>query len=147
MYSNWRYSTITTQSTTDLGYATIVLTTGQKPRLVFQLSSYNGTNTAAVTPNWSLIPATAGTPDTNGQIQIADNISFPLGNVNADLTSSSELFALVTLPLAAKGAWGGTPITIPPNCMLVVTPHINQNGTVVHKCVSAESDVGVVPLA
>jgi len=147
MYSNWRYSTVVTQATTDLGYGTVVLTTGQKPRLVFQLSSYNGTNTAAATPVWSIIPSTAATQDTAGQIQIADNITFPLGSPNADLTSTTELNPLVFIPLAAKGAWGTGSITIPPNCMLVVTPHINQNGTVVHKAVSAESDVGVVPFA
>jgi len=147
MYSNWRYTTVISQSTTDADMATPLLTTGTKPREIVQLCAFNGTNTAAAVIVYGIIPSTAATVDTNGQIQIQDLISFQLGFPNADLTDMDEQMALCVVPFGAKGAWGNGPVLIPPNCTLVGWPSINQNGTVVHKCISAESDVGVVPLA
>ena len=140
MLSNWRYSTVQSQSTTDVGYATVLLTTQNTPRVVTQLCAYNGTSTTAVNMRYYIYPATSVVQDGNGQIQIADNLSFPLGFMNADLTAAanSETDATPAIPFGAKGA--SMPFfIIPENCLLVAAPYTaNQNGTVTHKVISAE---------
>ena len=140
MLSNWRYSTIQSQATTDAGYGTVILTTERTPRMITQLCAYNGTSTAAVNMRYYIYPATSVAQDGNGQIQIADDLSFPIGFANADLAAAAneEQNPVVMVPFAAKGAWGA-PIIIPENCLLVAAPYgANQNGTVIHKVISAD---------
>jgi len=141
MLSNWRYSTVTSQSTTDIGYGTVILTTGNKPRAVTQLACWNGTSTAGTNMRYYIYPATSVQQDGNGQIQITDDLSFPIGFANADLAAAAneEQNPIVMIPLAAKGAWGTGYMIIPENCLLVAAPYgVNQNGTVIHKCISAD---------
>ena len=140
-FSNWRYTKVTSQTTTDAGYATVILTSGLKPRAITQLACWNGTSTAAVNMRYYIYPATSVTQDANGQIQIADDLSFPIGFANADLAAAAneEQNPIVMVPMAAKGAWGNGPVILPENCLLVAAPYGgNQNGTVIHKCISAE---------
>jgi len=139
--SNWRYSTVHSQATTDIGYATVILTTQRTPRVVTQLCCYNGTSTVATNMHYYIYPATSVAQDGNGQIQIADDLSFPLGFANADLAAAadSEQNPIVMVGFAAKGSWGAPLLVIPENCLLVAAPYgTNQNGTVIHKCISAE---------
>ncbi|HIA03342.1 MAG TPA: hypothetical protein EYN66_15780 [Myxococcales bacterium] len=139
--SNWRYSTVHSQATTDVGYATVILTTQRTPRVITQLCCYNGTSTVATNMHYYIYPATAVAQDGNGQIQIADDLSFPLGFANADLAAAanSEQNPIVMVGFAAKGAWGAPVLVIPENSLLVAAPYgVNQNGTVIHKCISAD---------
>lgn len=139
--SNWRYSTVTSQSTTDIGYGTVILTTQRTPRAVTQLSCYNGTSTAATNMRYYIYPATSVSQDGNGQIQITGDLSFQVGFANADLAAAAneEQNPIVMVPLAAKGAWGTGYFIMPENALLVAAPYgVNQNGTVIHKCISAD---------
>ena len=139
MYSNWRYSQTTTQSTTDAGQGTPILTTGSKPRFIFQLACYSGTNTAATSISWVVIPASTLPINAQGQMNITGDMSFNLGFAPADISAATEVQPYVGVPIGAKGA-SVSHIVIPPDCFLCAVPDINQNGTAIHTVISAELD-------
>jgi len=125
----------------DAGTGNILVSTGEKPRVLFQASCYNGTNSAAAQIGLTVVPATAGLPIVAGQKAMLGNIGFVLGTVDADLSGAAELQPLQFGPFATKGAGVGTPIaTIPPNSELFITAIGATNGTIVANCISAEMD-------
>ena len=125
----------------DASQGTPLLTTGSKPRGIFQLAIYNSGNTAAADIAFVVIPATAGTGiDGNGQVAVAGEVSFNYGAVDSNLGAATEIMPLVWGPMATKGAGVGGPTIaiIPPNSMLITTPHTATNGETVTTCISAE---------
>ena len=139
MYSNWRYSQTTTQSTTDAGQGTPILTTGSQPRIIFQLASYSGTNTAAASISYVVVPASTIPINAAGQMPITGEMSFNLGFAPADLSATSEVQPYVAVPIGVKSA-SVSHIVIPPDCFLCAVPSINQNGTAIHTVISADLD-------
>lgn len=123
----------------DATVGNVLLSTGEKPRAVFQLAIYNGTNSASADIAWVVVPATAGTGIVNNQMAIAGNIGFNLGTVDSNLGAATEVAPLVAGPFAIKGAGVGSPIAIiPPNSYLFATAMSATNGTTVANCISAE---------
>jgi hypothetical protein len=138
--SNWRYSTVTTQTTTDAGQGTPILTSGDAPKLVIQLSQFNGTNTTAVNMKYFIAALSAVNPDTAGQYDITGLNFFPLGFMNADSSTSANdpMEPVAVQPFGAKGAGGSNGFMMPPNAILIAAPGINQNGSIVHQAISAD---------
>jgi hypothetical protein len=138
--SNWRYSTVTTQTTTDASQGTPILTSGDAPKLVIQLSQFNGTNTIAVNIKYFIAALSAVAPDSTGQYAITGINFFPLGFMNADSSTSANnpMEPVSCMPFAAKGAGGSTGFIMPPNSLLIAAPGINQNGSIVHQAISAD---------
>ena len=102
------------------------------------LSCYWGTNTAtSINMRYFIYPETAVTIDGNGQVTIAGDLSFSLGFVSADMGSGGEMEPLQAIGIGAKGQ-SNMHYIMPPNSMLVAAPSVNQNGTVIHKVISAE---------
>jgi len=137
---SWIHRTVTTAQA-DSGYGTVLMTTGDNPRILSQLAAWKGTNTTAVTWCWFVVPGTAGTPDANNQIDVTSiDMAFPLGNVDATIDAATITIPLTALPFATKGAGlGGPPCVIPPNSYLCGGPgDVNLNGTVVMQCISYE---------
>lgn len=125
----------------DATIGTVLLSTGDKPRALFQLAIYNGTNSASADIAWVVVPASAGNGIVTGQMAIAGNIGFNLGTVDANLGAATEVAPLVAGPFATKGAGVGSPIAIiPPNCYLFATAIGATNGTAIANCISAELD-------
>ena len=138
--SNWRYSTVTTQTTTDAGQGTPILTSGDAPKLVIQLSQFNGTNTIAVNMKYFIAALSAVNPDTTGQFDITGLNFFPLGFMNADSSTSANdpMEPVAVQPFGAKGSGGSNGFIMPPNAILIAAPGINQNGSIVHQAISAD---------
>jgi len=137
-FTNWRYSTVTTASTTDADQGTPILSTGAEPRAIFQMASYSGTNSAACTISYIVVPATSLPINSAGQIDITGDESFNLGFGVSDISAATETFPYVMVPFGVKGAFSAAPPIIPPNCILCAVPSINQNGTAIHTVISAE---------
>mgnify|MGYP005816003791 CR=1 FL=1 len=139
MLTNWRYSTVTSQATTDAGAGTPLLTTGIKPRLVTLLACYWGTNTTgSINMRWFIVPETSISPTSSGQYTLDDE-AFPVGFCSADMDGATPniLNPIVGIGIGAKGQSNET-LMMPPNSLLIAAPAIAQNGTVVHKVISAE---------
>jgi len=143
-YENWRYSRITCAQM-DASVGTPLLTTGEKPRVIFQLSMYNGTNTAGNEMGMFLIPATQGPGiDGNGQVAIAGDVTFSYGKVDAAITATTEQVPLQFGPWGTKGTTNGAWMAIiPPNSMLCVGATTASNGTIIANCISAELSPGM----
>jgi len=125
----------------DATVGSVLLSTGEKPRAMFQASVYNGTNSAAAQISLVVVPATAGDGVVTGQMSMAGNVGFVLGNVDNDLSAVTELLPLVWGPFATKGAGVGSPIAIiPPNSMVFMAAVGATNGTTIANCISAEMD-------
>ncbi len=140
MYSSWQFSQ-QELAQMDGSIGSVLLSTGEKPRALFQASIYNGTNSAAVQIALVVVPATAGDGIVNNQMSMAGNVGFVLGNVDNDLSAVSELLPLVWGPFATKGAGVGSPIAvIPPNSYLFAAAVGATNGTAIANCISAEMD-------
>jgi len=123
----------------DATIGTLLLSTGEKPRALFQASCYNGTNSAAAQISMVVVPATAGDGIVTGQMSVAGNVGFVLGTVDADLSGATELQPLQFGPFATKGAGVGSPIAIiPPNSFLFAAAGVATNGTTIANCISAE---------
>lgn len=138
MYSNWLYSQ-QTHAQMDASVGGVLLSTGEKPRALFQASCYNGTNTAASQIALVIVPATAGAGIFEGQMAVDGNVGFVLGNVDNGLDAVAELLPLTWGPFATKGAGVGSPIAIlPPNSYLFAAAINATNGTIVVNCISAE---------
>lgn len=139
-YSNWQYSQQQLPAM-DAAVGRPLLSTGVKPRVLFQCSIYNGTNSAASDIALFVIPATAGAGiTTSGEVGIADNTTFCYGKVDANIASATEALPLQFAPFGTKGTTNGAwACIIPPNCMLVIAcVETNMNGTAVANCISAE---------
>jgi len=143
-YENWRYSRITCAQM-DASVGTPLLTTGEKPRVIFQLAAYQGTNTNSTELGMFLIPATQGPGiDGNGQVAIAGDVTFSYGKVDASLAASTEQVPLQFAPWGTKGTTNGAWASIiPPNSMLVVGATSAANGTIEVTCISAELAPGL----
>lgn len=137
MYDQFQYNTVTSNATTDANQGTPILTTGDKPRVILQLASYSGTNTAAPTISYVIVPATTLTINSVGQIDITGNETFNLGFGNADISGATETVPYVMGPYGVKGMAPQFAI-VPPNCTLCAVPTINQNGTAIHTLITAE---------
>jgi len=125
----------------DASVGGVLLSTGEKPRALFQASCYNGTNSAAAQITLVIVPATAGDGISTGQMSVAGNVGFVLGNVDNDLSAALELMPLTWGPFATKGAGVGSPIAIiPPNSYLFAAAVSATNGTMVANCISAEME-------
>jgi len=138
--SNWRYSTVTTQATTDAAQGTRILTSGDAPKLVIQLSSFNGSNTVSLNMKYFLGALSAVTPNAAGQFPITGTDFFPLGFMNGDGGTSADdpMEPIVLMPFAVKGAGSCNGFIMPPNSFLIAAPAINQNGTMIHQAISAD---------
>jgi len=107
---------------------------------VTALSAYWGSNTTtSIGMRYFIIPETAITASASNQYVISD-LTFPVGFVAADMASGGIMNPLVAIGVGAKGQSNQT-LVIPPNSMLVGAPSIAQNGTIIHKCISAEYGV------
>jgi len=139
-YSNWMFSK-QTFAPLDAGHGRPLLSTGEEPRVVFQLACYQGTNTAGSEIGFFIIPGTAGAGiQADGTVPIADNVSFSYGKVDAAITATNELVPLQFAPYGTKGTTNGAwSCIIPPNCMAVLAcTGTNMNGTLIASCISAE---------
>ena len=98
MLTNWRYSTVTSQATTDAGAGTPLLTTGIKPRLVTLLACYWGTNTtSSINMRWFIVPETSISPTSSGQYTLDELLKLiTVGHVTRDRNRA-------TRPSAAGG--------------------------------------------
>jgi len=139
-YSNWQYSQHLLPAM-DASIGRPLLSTGVKPRVIFQLSMYNGSNTAGSEFAIFVIPATQGDGITTaGEIAIAGDTTFCYGKVDAAITGTQEQIPLIFAPFGTKGTTNGAwACIIPPNCMAVVAcVATNMNGTMIANCISAE---------
>jgi hypothetical protein len=143
-YESWRYTRVTCAQM-DASVGTPLLTTGEAPRVIFQLCAYQGTNTNATEFGMFLIPATQGPGiDGNGQVAIAGDVSFAYGKVDASLSSTTEQVPLQFGPWGTKGTTNGAWMAIiPPNSMLVAGALSAANGTIECTCISAELSPGM----
>lgn len=141
-YENWRYSTVTSQAATDAGMGTPLLTTGTKPRVIHLLSCFWGTNTTtSINMRYFVIAETSVPADGNNQYSLAlyPDETFPLGFASADMAGGTPnaLNPMVSIGIGAKGQ-SNEQFVLPPNSLLIAAPSINQNGTIIHKVISAE---------
>ena len=138
-YENWLF-TKTSAPALDASLGQPLFTTGRRPRVLFQLAMYDGTNSNAVDFNIHVIPETSGLGiDANGQVSIAGDFSFSYGKVDSNLGGSSEVVPLQWAPWGTKGTTNGAwAAIIPPNCMVVATAVGATNGTVIVNTISAE---------
>ena len=140
-YQSWQFRTVTI-GTADSGYGTVLLTTGENPRVLFQLAAWTGTNSASASWAYWIVPATVIAPDSNNQINVTTiTNAYPLGSVDTTIDGATIELANQVIPFASKGAGlGGPPCVIPPNCYLLGGPAAgNLNGTVIIQCISAET--------
>lgn len=138
MHSKWLYSQ-QTFAQMDAGTGSLLLSTGEKPRALYQASCYNGTNSAAARIALMIVPGSAGDALVGGQKAVIGNVGFCLGNVDNDLGSVGELYPLQWGPFATKGAGVGSPIAIiPPNSDVFMAAIEATNGTAIGNCISAE---------
>jgi len=138
-YQNWRFSSVTSQAATDAAQGTALLTTGDNARVITLCAAYWGTNTtASINMRYYILPETAITQDANGQYALDDN-AWPAGFASADLAGATPnvLNPMVVIGIGAKGQSNQT-LMLPPNSIFVAAPSINQNGTIIHKVISAE---------
>jgi len=141
MWKNWRYSTVTSQATTDAGFGTPLISSGEVPRVINLLSAYWGTNTTgSINMRYYVVPETSITSTSSGQYPLDDN-AFPLGFASADMAGATPniLNPLVAIGIGAKGQ-SNEQYVMPPNAVLIGVPSVSQNGTIVHKVISAEYD-------
>ncbi len=138
-YSNWKYSQ-QLMGAMDASLGTPILSTGSKPRMIFQLSCYNVGNTASSEMGVFVIPATAGLGiDGNGQV-VVDDTAYSYGKVDTNLGGLTAQIPMQFAPWGTKGTTNGAwAAIIPPNCMVVIAcVGTNNNGTVMGNCISAE---------
>lgn len=143
MWQKWRYSTVTSQATTDAGFGTPLISSGTVPRVIHALAAYWGTNTtASINMRYYIVPETSISLTSSGQIPLDDN-AFPVGFPSADLAGATPnvLNPLVSIGIGAKGQ-SNEQFVMPPNSMLIGVPSISQNGTMIHKVISAEYGSG-----
>lgn len=139
MWTNWQYSSVTSQATTDAGFGTAVVTSGAVPRVVHLLSCYWGTNTTgSINMRYYIVPEGSISQTATGQYGLNDT-AFPLGFASADLAGATPniLLPLVAIGIGAKGQSIETYV-MPPNSILIAVPSVSQNGTMIHKAISAE---------
>jgi len=84
-----------------------------------------------------IYPETSVAIDGNGQVAVAGDASFGVGFPSADMGTGGEMEQLQSIGIGAKGQ-SNMYYIMPPNTMLVAAPSVNQNGTVIHKIISAE---------
>ena len=136
MWTNWQYSSVTSAAATDAGDGTAILTSGAVPRVVHLLSAYWGTNTTgSINMRYYVVPEGSIAVTSSGQFPIDDE-AFPLGFASADLAGTVE-DPIVSIGIGAKGQSNQT-FVLPPNAILIGVPSVNQNGTMIHKAISAE---------
>jgi len=136
--SNWVMDTVT-QPQQDIGSAYRILSTGKKPRLVTALSVYSGTNTAASSNTYWVIPSqpAASGDEYDLGTQNAVMVFHNTGNMSVG-TSAALSFAMAT---DRGGAGGLAGLLIPPGYILLAAPRdANLNGTMVHNIASVELD-------
>ena len=88
-----------------------------------------------------VVPETSIPPDGNNQYSLAlfPDEAFPLGFASADIAGGTPniLNPMVSIGIGAKGQ-SNEQFVMPPNSLLIAVPSINQNGTMIHKVISAE---------
>ena len=139
MWANWIFSNVESQATTDAGMGTPLVTSGVNPRTIHLLACFWGTNTTtSINMRYFVVPETAIQADGNNQYTL-DEKAFPLGFASADMAGGTPniLNPMVSIGIGAKGQSNET-FVLPPNSLLIGCPSINQNGTIVHKVISAE---------
>jgi len=141
-YTNFQYAAaVLPQLDAGAGYP--LFGTGDKPRVVFQLCCYQGTNTQASEVGLYIIPSTAGDGiQTDGTVAVAGDTTFPYGKVDSSIAATTEQAPMQFAPFGTKGTTNGAwACIIPPNCLVVLgIASTSADGTIIAKCISAELD-------
>jgi len=138
--SSWSMDTVT-QPAQDVGYGWRILSAADKPRMITSLSVYSGTNSAAATIRYFVVPSQPPSVGLAGGYDMTETGGIygvqcfhNTGNLSSG-TSPETGFGLAT----DRG--GGLYIMLPPQYMLIACiADANTGGTLIHSVVSA--DVG-----
>ena len=110
-----------------------IVIASEKAIYITELAVFNGTNTQAATMRFGIVPAgterIGGTP----HYEMAQIDFFPLGNLTADTTASTQTEALVAVGIPVKGQFSY--IVVPPGGILVAYPSVALNGTMLQTAI------------
>lgn len=122
----------------DAGQATMILSSGSKPRRVTQLAVWSGTNTAASTMLFGYVASVQGDIATD-KYTVPSFQFCPVGASSATVNAGSELSPLVLLPMGQKGYYSFEGFILPPNSNLCIwAGDVDTNGTVIVSATSFE---------
>ena len=134
---NWIQAFVT-QPVQDIGFGTLITTAGSKPRIITGLSHYSGTNSAASTMSYFILPSQPPESVAGGYNVATQNgvkIFLHTGNL-ATVNSAANSFCSV----GGGDRGGANPyLWLPPGYMLIgVISDTNANGTIIHNIMTAE---------
>lgn len=134
---NWIQAHVT-QPVQDIGFGTLLTTAGMTARIITGLSHYAGTNSAAATMSYFILPSQPPESVAGGYNVATQNgvkIFLHTGNLS---TVNSAANAFTSVGGTDRG--GAAPyLWLPPGYMLIaVVSDANLNGTVIHDIMTAE---------
>jgi len=140
MLSNWSMDRVT-QPQQDIDGAWRILSAGRKPRLVTSISVYSGTNSAAASTRYFVMPGQPGATGTNDyDLTSQDGVCVFHNTFNLSVGTKQSISGASATDRGGTGGLG-SPFIIPPGYVLLAAPSdANLNGTVIHSMVSAEMD-------
>jgi hypothetical protein len=136
----WSMQTVT-QPAQDIDYAWRLMSASEKPRLVTSVSVYSGTNTAAASTRYFILPSQAGATAPNDyNLTTQQGVCVFHNTFNLSVGTKQSISGAAATDRGGSGGLASAFI-VPPGYILVAAPSdANLDGTVIHALVSCEID-------
>jgi len=128
-----------TQPAQDIDYAWRLMSAAEVPRLVTSISVYSGTNSAAASTRYFILPSQAGATAPNDYNLTSQQAVCVFHNtVNLSIATKQSIAGAAATDRGGSGGLASAFI-VPPGWVLLAAPSdANLNGTLIHALVSCE---------